>query len=327
MSSPLAREDTEKHADTRSCSYCNKVFNNYRALGGHLRIHQEGMPSGTLNFLGSSSNSINTTRNPPASLPYSHRNSSPGVNNLTLFTSAPPPFDPSRVICSNETNHASTTGFTQTQILFPNYSHGCGSAYHHGSLASGGFSPTGPHAAMSSAAFAPSSIVVTTGFDIDTSLHLGPNAVCQFNTDEFQICPDGLPPTRGAALQTVQGFNLGPPPSSSPDKTCQNDIRSLIMCGKGKRLDLADEFGKADVTHVLKKPKISPSAHVEPEKPKFDLNALVEAEIDPNSHVEPENLRRKEPPLFVDVDDSVPASRAFFGSEEGPVDVDLSLHL
>ncbi|KAK8592463.1 hypothetical protein V6N13_063041 [Hibiscus sabdariffa] len=221
-------------------------------------------------------------------------------------------------------------GVAQTQILFPNYSHGCGSACHHSSLASGGFSPTGPHAAMSSAVFAPSSIVVTTGFDIDTSLHLGPNGVCQFNTDEFQICRDGLPPTRGDALQTVQGFNLGRPPSSSLDKTCQNDGRSLIMCGKGKRLYLADESGKPDVTNVLKKPKISPSAHVEPEKPKFDLNALVEPEkrkIVPNSHVEPENLRKKEPPLFVDVDDSVPASTAFFGAEESPVDVDLSLHL
>ncbi|GMI72931.1 hypothetical protein HRI_000962400 [Hibiscus trionum] len=327
MNSPLAREDTEKHAGTRSCSYCNKVFTNYRALGGHLRIHQEGKPSGTLNYLGSSSNSIDTTRNPPASLPNSQRNSLPGVNNLTPFTSSPPPFDPSWGICSNETNHASMSGFTdgnpggsQTQnVMFPNYSHGCACACacHHGSLASGRFVPTGPHPALSSTAFTPSSTVVTPGFDIDTSLHLGPNGVGQFNTDEFQISRDGLPPTRGDALQTVQGYNLGPPPSSSPDKGGQNDGRSLVMCGKGKRLYLADESGKPGVTNVSKKPKISPSVNVEPEKPK----------IVPNADLEPENLGGKELPLFVDVDNSVPAARDFFGAEKGPVDVDLSLHL
>ncbi|GMI85996.1 hypothetical protein HRI_002268900 [Hibiscus trionum] len=320
MNSPLAREDAEKHAGARSCSYCNKVFTNYRALGGHLRIHQEGKTSGTLNYLGSSSNSIETTGNPPASLPNSQRNSSPGVNNQTPISRATP-------IYSNETNPANMTGFTsgntgvaQTQIImFPIYSYTCGSAAtsHPSSLASGGSAPTGTDAAMSHAAFASSNSLVGTDFHIDTSLHLGPNEVCQFNTDEFQISPDGLPPTRGDALQNVQGYNIGPPPSSSPDKAGQNDCRCLVRCENVKRPYLADESGKTDVTNASKKPIISPNAHAEPEEPMIVRNA----------HVESENIGKRELPLFVDFDYSVPAPKACFGAEKGPEDVDLSLHL
>ncbi|KAK8487548.1 hypothetical protein V6N12_067098 [Hibiscus sabdariffa] len=351
MNSPSARED----ADARSCSYCNKVFNNYRALGGHLRIHQEGKTSGTLNCLGSSSNSIDTSRNPPVSLPNSQWNSSLGVNNQTSISRAPPPLDPFRVICSDETNYANMIGFTsgnsgvaETQIImFPIYSYICGSAAtsQHSSFASGGSAPTGIHAAMSYAALASSGSVVATGFHIDTSLHLGPNEARQFNTEEIQIIPDGLPPTRGDALQNVQGYNIGKfpnptlvsghitclssiiycrlclfsgtPPSSSPDKAGQDDGLSLVMCKSGKRPYLADESGKPDVTNASKKPKISLNAYAE----------LEELMIVRNADVESENIGKRELPLFVDFDYSVPAPKACFGAEEGPEDVDLSLHL
>ncbi|KAK8978468.1 hypothetical protein V6N11_008778 [Hibiscus sabdariffa] len=323
MNSPSARED----ADARSCSYCNKVFNNYRALGGHLRIHQEGKTSGTLNCLGSSSNSIDTSRNPPVSLPNSQWNSSLGVNNQTSISRAPPPLDPFRVICSDETNYANMIGFTsgnsgvaETQIImFPIYSYICGSAAtsQHSSFASGGSAPTGIHAAMSYAALASSGSVVATGFHIDTSLHLGPNEARQFNTEEIQIIPDGLPPTRGDALQNVQGYNIGTPPSSSPDKAGQDDGLSLVMCKSGKRPYLADESGKPDVTNASKKPKISLNAYAE----------LEELMIVRNADVESENIGKRELPLFVDFDYSVPAPKACFGAEEGPEDVDLSLHL
>ncbi|XP_039058281.1 uncharacterized protein LOC120201813 isoform X2 [Hibiscus syriacus] len=313
MNSPVAKEDAEKQTGTRPCACYNKVLNKYRALEGHRRINYEGKTLGTLNYLGSSSNSRDTTRSSPALLPNSQRNSSPRVNKLTPFTRIPPSFDPSRVFGSNETNHASMTGFTggnpgvsPTQsFMFPNYSCGRGSVCHHSSLASGGSAPTGPHTAMSSAAFSQSSIVVTSGFNLDTSLCLGPNEVCQFNTDEFQISRDGLPPTRGNALRNIQGYNLGPPPSSSPDRAGQNDHRSLVICEQGKRPFLDDESRKPDETNASKKPKISS-----------------------DSHLKPENLVKKELALFVDVDGSVPAPKALFDeAKEGPVDVDLSLHL
>ncbi|XWS19852.1 hypothetical protein CRYUN_Cryun31cG0052200 [Craigia yunnanensis] len=347
----LARDDAEKHAGTKSCFYCNKVFNNYRALGGHLRIHQEDKTLRTLNYPRCPSNSMDITRNPPASLPNSQQNSSAGGNNPAPFTRAPPAFDFSRMFCSNETNQASGRKFTgsnpgvaQTQIIMsPDFSNGCGNGatYHHNSLASSTFVPAGANAVMSSAAFALSGSVVATGFPIDSSLYLGSNGVCQFNTDEFQICRDDLPPFSGDALQTVRGYNLcklpnpafaitnpdlgfgsyqltgfdesiavcafspGPPPCSSLDKVGQYDRRSLLIYEEGKRPYLAEGSGNADIMNASKKPKIAPNAHVEPENPE-----------------------EKELLLFMDFDDSVSASETCFGAEEeGPVDVDLSLHL
>ncbi|XP_022715528.1 uncharacterized protein LOC111274847 [Durio zibethinus] len=296
----LAREDAEKHADTKSCFYCNKVFNNYRALVGHLRIHQEDKTLRTLNYPGHSSNSMDITRNPPASPPNCQLNPMAGGNRPTPFTRAPPPFDFSRMFCSNETNQARSKftggnpGVAQTQIIMsPDYSYGCGigATYHHNILASRAFAPAGLNAAISSAAFASSGSVVATGFSIDSS-YLGSNGVCQFNTDEFQISRDGLPLTSGDALQNVQGYNLGPPPCSILDK-------------EGKRPYVADESWNAEIMNVSKKPKIAP-----------------------NAQVEPENLEKKELSLFMDADDSIPASKAcFVAEEEGPEDVDLSLRL
>ncbi|XVF27310.1 hypothetical protein REPUB_Repub14bG0096100 [Reevesia pubescens] len=314
MNFPLAREDAEKHAGSKSCFYCNKVFNNYKALGGHLRIHQEDKALRTLNYPGRFGNSIDITRNPHASLPNSQQNSSAGGNNPTPFTRALPPFDFSRMFCSNETNEASRSKFTgsnpgvaQTQnIMPPDFSHSCGSGatYHHNNLASRAFALAGANAAMPSTPFASSGSIVATGFPIDSSLYLGSNGVCQFNTDEFQVSQDGLPPSTGDALQNIQGYNLGPPPCSSLDKVGQYDRRSLLTCEEGKRPYLADEAGEADITNASKKPKIACNAH-------------VEAEI----------LHKKELSLFMD-DDSISASEACFGAEEeGPADVDLSLHL
>ncbi|XVF87156.1 hypothetical protein PTKIN_Ptkin18bG0096300 [Pterospermum kingtungense] len=374
----LAREDAEQHAGAKSCFYCNKVFSNYRALGGHLRIHQEDRNLRTLNNPGWSSNSMDITRNPPASLPNSQLNSLAGGNNPIPFTRAPPAFDLPWMFCSNETNLASRSRFTgsnpgvaQTQIIMsPDLSYGCGNGatYHHNSLASRGFAPAGANAAISSSAFAPSGSVLATGFPtdpaganaamsssafaspgsvvasgfpIDSSLYLGSNGVCQFNTDGFQSFRDGLPPLSGDALQNIQGDNLGKLPnptfsvtnpdlgfgsyqlpaslksvavcafspgpftSSSLDNVGQYERRSFVMSEEGKRPYSADESGNADVMNAYKRTKFAPNAHVEPEKPET-----------------------KELLLLIDVDDSISAPRTCSGAdEEGPADVDLSLHL
>lgn len=346
----LAREDAEEHAGTKSCFYCNKVFSNYRALGGHLRIHQEDKTSRTLNNSGRSSNSRDITRNLPASLPISQQLSSAGGNNPIPLTGAPVVIDLPWMFCSSETNLASTSRFTgttpgvaQTRIIvspeFP-YGFGNGATYHHNSLAPRGFAPAGANAAMSSSAFAPSGSAVATGFPTDSSLYLGTNGVCQFNTDEFQICWDGLPLSSGNALQNVQGDNLGklpnptfaitnyvlgfwsyqlpaslksiavcafspgPPPCSSLDNVGQHE-RIRLLISEGKRPYLADESGNADVMKASKKPKVAPNAPVEPKHPEI-----------------------KELLLFVEADDPISASKTCSGAEEeGPVDVDLSLHL
>ncbi|XVF87152.1 hypothetical protein PTKIN_Ptkin18bG0096300 [Pterospermum kingtungense] len=285
---------------------------------------------------------MDITRNPPASLPNSQLNSLAGGNNPIPFTRAPPAFDLPWMFCSNETNLASRSRFTgsnpgvaQTQIIMsPDLSYGCGNGatYHHNSLASRGFAPAGANAAISSSAFAPSGSVLATGFPtdpaganaamsssafaspgsvvasgfpIDSSLYLGSNGVCQFNTDGFQSFRDGLPPLSGDALQNIQGDNLGPFTSSSLDNVGQYERRSFVMSEEGKRPYSADESGNADVMNAYKRTKFAPNAHVEPEKPET-----------------------KELLLLIDVDDSISAPRTCSGAdEEGPADVDLSLHL
>ncbi|XVF40128.1 hypothetical protein PTKIN_Ptkin01aG0086500 [Pterospermum kingtungense] len=313
MNSLLAREDAEKNAGTKSCYYCNKTFNSYRALGGHLRIHQGDKPLRSLNYSHRFHNFIDLTRNPPASLPNSQQNSSAGENYQTPLTRATPSFDFSRMFCSNETNQTSRSRFTgsnpgvvQTQIIMsPDISHDCssGATYHHNSLASREFAPAGTNAAMSSAALGSSGSVATTGFPIDSSLYLGSNGVCQFNTDEFRISQDGLLPSSGDYLQSIQGYNLGPP-CSSLDGVAQYDGKRLLMCKEGKRPYLADGSGDADIMNASKKPRTAPAALVEPE-----------------------NLEKKELSLFMGVDDSKSALETCFGAEEEHPELDLTLHL
>ncbi|XVE88388.1 hypothetical protein DITRI_Ditri19aG0066100 [Diplodiscus trichospermus] len=344
------REDAEKDAGTKSCFYCNKLFNNYRALGGHLRIHREDKILRSLNYPGHSSNSMDITRNPPASLPNCEQNPLSGGNKISPFTRAPPPFDFPRMFCSNETNQASSSKFTgsspgvaQTQLVMsPDFSHGCGSGatYHHNISASREFASAGANAAASSNALASPDSVVATGFPVDSSLYLGSNGICQFNTDEFRISQDRLPPSSGGALHNIQGYNLGKlssdtfaitnpdlgfesyklpglkesiavctfspgPLCSSLDKVGQHDGRSLLTSEEGKRPYIADGSGNADIMNASKKPRIAPVALLEPEK-----------------------LQKKELLLFKDVGVSLPASETCFGAEEeGPVDIDLSLHL
>ncbi|OMO65692.1 hypothetical protein COLO4_31059 [Corchorus olitorius] len=359
----MAKEDAEKQVGTKSCFYCHKVFSNYRALGGHLRIHQEDRMSRNLNCPSRSSNSMDITRNPPVPLPNSQQNSSVGGNNPTPFTTTPPPFDFPRMV-SNETNQASRSRFVGSNpgvaqgpvIMPPDFStgYGGGVSYQHNALASRAFAPAGANAVMSTA-FPSSASVVATGFPIDSSLYAGgSHGICQFNTDQFQISRDGLPPPPGDALQNFQGYNLGklrnhfsitnpdhsfgsyhlpgfnesivvsavspgPPPSSNLDKRGHYEGGSSSKHEAGKRPYLADGSGDDDKGNKSKKPKIAPTADAEPETQL----------IAPSADAEPETPHQlKGLILFMDVDDSISAPQAAPVAEaKVPADVDLSLHL
>ncbi|KAB2060816.1 hypothetical protein ERO13_A10G041700v2 [Gossypium hirsutum] len=335
------RKDAQKHAVDKSCIYCNKVFDDYLALSGHLRIHEEETLR-ALNFPGRSSNSIDITRNPPAPLPNSQL-SLASVNNLTPITRAPTLIDFCAMFGSCDANQAnrskstgSNLGDAQTQIVMSP----SGATFRHNSSASKTFAPVGANAALSSAACASSGGIVATGLPTDSSSYLRKYEVCQFNTDEFQISQDGLPPASRDAMQKTQGYNLGklpnptfaitnpdlgcesyqlprsngsiasswllpgPPPSSNVGKVGQSE--TILLMGEGsKRPCLADNPMTASLMNASKKPKISPNALEEPKK-----------------------LQIKELPLLKKLEDSLSALETCVGAEEeGPVDLDLSLHL
>ncbi|PPD69428.1 hypothetical protein GOBAR_DD33695 [Gossypium barbadense] len=335
------RKDAQKHAVDKSCIYCNKVFDDYLALSGHLRIHEEETLR-ALNFPGRSSNSIDITRNPPAPLPNSQL-SLASVNNLTPITRAPTLIDFCAMFGSCDANQAnrskstgSNLGDAQTQIVMSP----SGATFRHNSSASKTFAPVGANAALSSAACASSGGIVATGLPTDSSSYLRKYEVCQFNTDEFQISQDGLPPASRDAMRKTQGYNLGklpnptfaitnpdlgcesyqlprsngsiasswllpgPPPSSYVGKVGQSE--TILLMGEGsKRPCLADNPMTVSLMNASKKPKISPSALEEPKK-----------------------LQIKELPLLKKLEDSLSALETCVGAEEeGPVDLDLSLHL
>lgn len=334
------REDAQKHGVDKSCFYCDKVFDDYQALGDHLRIHEEEAFR-ALNFPGRSSNSIDITRNPPAPLPNSQL-SSASVNNLTPITRAPTLIDFCAMFGSHDANQAnrskstgSNLGDAQTQIFM---SPG-GATFRRNSSASKTFAPAGASAALSSAACASSGGVVATGLPTDSSSYLRKYDVSQFNIDDFQISQDGLPPASRDAMQKTRGYNMGklpnptfaitkpdlgfesyqlpgsngsiaslwllpgPPPSSNVSKVGQSERISLM--GEGKRPCLADNPMTGSLVNASKKPKIAPNARGEPKK-----------------------LQIKELPLLKKLEDSLSALETCVDvEEEDPVDLDLSLHL
>ncbi|GMJ08478.1 hypothetical protein HRI_004517000 [Hibiscus trionum] len=297
MNFDSSREDLETYAISKTCFYCNREFDNYRALHNHLRIHQNNGSLRGSNFNGRTSDSIDLNRNPPMPLLNSEQNLA-GANNPIPIARAPSPIDFCTVFRPNEANQAcgnrSTGGnprVPQTQIFMCH-----GVAVLCNSLDGRTFVPAGASASMASAIYVPSGSVVTTGLDTDSSPYLGSNGVCQFNTDEFQISQDGLPPTSRDDLKRTQG----PPLFSGVENVGQSE-RSLSTLDGSKRPCIADNPANAD-----KKPRIA-----------YDV------------HVELENHQLKELPLLDNFVESTSSAETGDGAEEEdcPADLNLSLHL
>ncbi|GMI77760.1 hypothetical protein HRI_001445300 [Hibiscus trionum] len=234
MSFHSDKEVAEKHEHSKTCFYCNKEFDNYRALGGHLLIHQENQSLRSVNFSGRSSNSIDINRNPHVPLPNIQQNSA-GANNLVPTAQAPPPVDYYTMFYSNEANQASSSrstvsspGVPQTQILMSPY----GVAFLYNSLAPREYVPAGTSVAMSSAVHVPSGSVVATGLPTDSLPYLVPNGV--------QINQDDLPPTSPDALNSTQDYDLGPEDLPLLDNFIE--LTSAAETGDG-----VEEEGSADL--------------------------------------------------------------------------------
>ncbi|KAK8519524.1 hypothetical protein V6N12_025559 [Hibiscus sabdariffa] len=299
MNFDSSREDAETYVNSKICFYCNRDFDNYRALLNHLMIHQNDGSLRGSNFHGRMGNSIDINRIPPIPLLNSEQNSA-GANCPIPITRAPPPTDFYTMFRMNEANQANGNrsargkpGVPQTQIFMFH-----GVAVLCNSPDGREFVPAGASASMASAIYVPSGNVVTTGLDIDSSPYLGSNGVYQFNTDEFDISQDGLPvpPTSRNALKTTQGFNLGPPLFSSVEKVGQSG-RSMLTLERSKRPCIAYNPVKAD------------------KKPRFAYDV----------HVDLENLQLKELPFLDNFVESTSSAETGDGAEEEDCPADLNM--
>lgn len=327
------RGNVEKHARIHSCFYCNKVFSNHQALGGHLRAHQEEINSRkSRSYPGNSSNCLNITGgtpNPPMQTQPGNSSGVSGKGTGTIFSSETSPLEFSQrngwVNASNfsENNAGNTSQFH----LSPNFSSGRSSSEIHPKPSS-------------SLASAPSATIAPASFPPDPSFPMGSNGACQFNTDQFRSFRDRMPFFSGIALPNFQHLNyskhlypayaiavpdpcLGSnhftgfkeptgmgslPPFYNQYSGC-NEFgqynKNVILTHGGKR----DCFGEAPGMHQMM---------TAPKRPKISCNLTSETE----------QPQKEELLLFKDVESSPSGlGMSYDANKELQTDLDLSLHL
>ncbi|XP_062162572.1 uncharacterized protein LOC133869558 [Alnus glutinosa] len=298
------KENTEKRVEIHSCFYCKKVFNNYQALGGHLRAHQEGInvrrswnyPVHSSNFLDVSS----TAPNPILMGQPENSSGGAGNNPSSLFSRATSSMDFSK-FCSNESACVNGSNYvennvgnaTSKYIMSPNLSSSSGRAEVHHS------NP------LTSSLFIPSASTATTGFPMGSSLYSSPYGICQFNTDELRTFRDGTPFSSRDALPNFQHHNLSDGQCSGQNGVDKYNESSMLTCEGGKKRCLDEVLGNSDMMNSSKRPQISSNLPAETEKP-----------------------QKKELLLFKDVEDSFTVLGISFDDKtEDEADLDLSLHL
>lgn len=336
------KENAEKRAGMHSCLYCKKVFNNHRALGGHLRAHQEEINARrSWNYPVRSSNSIGVTSinpNPLSMGQPEYSSGGAGNNPSTPFSKATSPMDFSKFY-SNESGWVSASKYSENNVgnakpqffMSPTLpSSTCGAEIHHSNT-------------LSSAVFPPSGNTAATSFPIGPSLYLSSYGICQFNTDQLRTFRDGMPfyssrdafpdfqhhnlssklsypaysisdPDSGLGSNQLHGLKEPNTVSSLPlshgqysgqTGVGQYNKSSMSTCEGGKKRCLGEVLGNADMMNTSKRPQISPN-----------LSAGIE------------KSQKKELLLFKDVEDSFSGLGISFDVKgEGEADLDLSLHL
>ncbi|KAK8510396.1 hypothetical protein V6N12_011765 [Hibiscus sabdariffa] len=135
---------------------------------------------------------------PSCSLPNSQQNSA-GANNLVVIVQAPPLVDFCTLFCSNEANQASMSISTISVILMIlKLRYQCGYVF--------------------------CCDVVVTGLSKDSLPYLVSNGVCQFNTYEFQINKDDLPPTTRDDLKRTQDYDIETSDGAEEEGTADLDL-------------------------------------------------------------------------------------------------------
>ncbi|GLU14001.1 hypothetical protein SLE2022_305980 [Rubroshorea leprosula] len=334
MNSLPPREDVENRAGTETCFYCKKVFDNYQALGGHLRIHRLNGLLKTGSFSGHLSNSSENSRMHPVSVPNRQQQSSSGLagDHLTSFTRTTFPFGLPRKFCTNELNQADMSNFTGNNPRFARIPSILSQNFSYASIANINYLSSRVSATASAPLPRMAFALSGTGSSSDLSSNLGSNAISQFNSDNnFWTCQDGLP---SSPLEYYQGHNSGKLLCpvfgiTTPQNSCGsyqspnfNECTTIGCFFPGPNLcfsvskrqgsvftgDKRSFFGEGSaigsITNVSKKQK--------------NISGLA---------MESGESRKKELPLFVDADDTIYASEALSAETKGQADVDLSLHL
>jgi|UniRef100_A0A2N9FMT6 hypothetical protein len=345
MNSHLAsdKENAEKHVTMLPCFYCKRVFNNHRALGGHLRVHQEEINAWrSWSYPVHSGNFIDNTSTTPYPISMGQpENSSGGAwsNPGTLFSRVTSAMDFSN-FCSNEPSWVNACIYSENNvgnarsqfIISPNLSSGSGSA---------GFHPSAP---LSSATFIPSASTATTGFPMGPSSYFNSYGVCQFNTDALRTFRDGMPFPPRDALPNFQHPNLSklsyPAYSiNDPDSSLGSDqltgleepntVGSLPpghgqFSGHGQ-CSGQNEVAKYNKTGVLTCEGGKKRCLGEVLGNSDMMNSSKRPQISSNWPAETEKPQKEL--LFKDVEDSFSGFGISFDDKEGEADLDLSLHL
>ncbi|GLT59859.1 hypothetical protein SLA2020_326560 [Shorea laevis] len=235
MNSRPSREDAQNSTGPKSCFYCNKTFNNRRALGGHLRIHKQKRSSRTRNSRRRLSNIFQFARNPRLSVPNSQGQHSSGVDGDQLvhpapFTRATSPSGFRRMFCTNEINRADASNLTGNNLKLaslqsvpsPNCSYGSSADV------------TYQSSCLSSTVSAPAGGPAVT----DLYLHVGSDTFCQFNTDKRHHDQESL--STGGSKRSCLGEGSA---TGGANSKRQKNISGLEM--------ESEEPGKKELLHFV----------------------------------------------------------------------------
>ncbi|PON72641.1 TFIIH C1-like domain containing protein [Parasponia andersonii] len=322
------RENVEKHPVTYPCSYCHKDFSNSRALGSHLRSHQdEARSRRNWNISGRSSNSLNIaspTPNPLLTTQFFSR------GNRSTFPCTTPSLVFQKGFRTNDNSWVNVGRFpddgignTKTQFyVTPNFS-SVGGIHH--------FNPFSPAASASAGCITVGSIPA------DRSFLLGSDMICQFNTDQSRAFRDGDQFSENAVpdFQFQNPGNLCCPAFAAviPDPHLGSNQLPAFKAPSSvvplipyqHQFSGREDFGQYDKNRILTRDGAkrrclgeAPRVRVPIKRPKINCNQTLETE----------KPQKKELLLFKDVEKSFSGLEiSFDANEELRTDLDLSLHL
>lgn len=325
-------KNVERRPHICACSYCKRVFDDPRALGGYQRAHREdtrsrkswyvpGRSGNPLNMTGPTPNSHMTTQ-------FKHFPGGFGNNQGAVFGKAPPSLIFPKRLPTNNNGWANVGQFSVNSVgntktpfcAAPNFPSGGGRAEIH------------QLNTFSGTASAPTYCTNPSAIPANPSLLMGPGNVCQFNTNQSryfmgggQFSGNALPqlqyPNQGMYAVAVPGPLLG----SNQQPAFREPTNKASSFPYQNHLSGGGGFGEYNENHFLthqggKKRCFGEATHVMsvPKMPKIDSNLTMET-------VE---HGKKELLLFKDTEKSSSDLEISVDANEEPeTDLDLSLHL